>query len=266
MKTKMLRWIAPAVLSLALVACSDDDAPSDPAGTVTLNMLDAENGKTYLGSTGFYINEADNFYSTGPFRIADVGPVRGIGSLGGPATSGLTDEAAVMPGHGYMIFADDALLVFPSGTTAAVVGSEYCKVYVDSWLAEDKGAVVKYLSDRVSADGLPGYDDPVGIIDGSTESLEIELASSDFEAVCEPGQEAFDLEASGRVLKIRPATMSVSSGDYGTRSAHRRPLHPYSRRGAVVIRCRAVLVIYGTAPGFRVVRRRRSRSCASRGC
>ena len=48
MKTKMLRWIAPAVLSLALAACSDDDAPSDPAGTVTLNMLDAENGKTYL--------------------------------------------------------------------------------------------------------------------------------------------------------------------------------------------------------------------------
>ena len=168
-----------------------------------------------MGSTGFYINEADNFYSNGPFRIADVGPVRGIGSLGGPATSGLTDEAAVMPGHGYMIFADDALLVFPSGTTAAVVGSEYCKVYVDSWLAEDKGAVVKYLSDRVSADGLPGYDDPVGIIDWSTESLEIELASSDFEAVCEPGREAFDLEASGRVLKIRPATMSVASGDYG---------------------------------------------------
>ena len=215
MKTKMLRWIAPAVLSLALVACSDDDAPSDPAGTETLNMLDAENGKTYLGSTGFYINEADNFYSNGPFWIADVGPVRGIGSLGGPATSGLTDEAAVMPGHGYMIFADDALLVFPSGTTATVVGSEYCKVYVDSWLAEDKGAVVKYLSDRVSADGLPGYDDPVGIIDWSTESLEIELASSDFEAVCEPGREAFDLEASGRVLKIRPATMSVASGDYG---------------------------------------------------
>lgn len=65
MKTKMLRWIAPAVLSLALVACSDDDAPSDPAGTVTLNMLDAENGKTYLESTGFYINEADNFNSNG---------------------------------------------------------------------------------------------------------------------------------------------------------------------------------------------------------
>ncbi len=262
MKTKMLRWIAPAVLSLALVACSDDDAPSDPAGTVTLNMLDAENGKTYLGSTGFYINEADNFYSNGPFWIADVGPVRGIGSLGGPATSGLTDEAAVMPGHGYMIFADDALLVFPSGTTATVVGSEYCKVYVDSWLAEDKGAVVKYLSDRVSADGLPGYDDPVGIIDWSTESLEIELASSDFEAVCEPGR-------------------GVRSGGFGPRAedqarddvrrfrrlrylcTHRRPLHPYSCRGAVVIRCRAVLVIYGTAPGFRVVRRRRSRSCAS---
>lgn len=215
MKTKMLRWIAPAVLSLALVACSDDDAPSDPAGTVTLNMLDAENGKTYLGSTGFYINEADNFYSNGavPDRRRRSGTRDRLARRS--RDERLTDEAAVMPGHGYMIFADDALLVFPSGTTAAVVGSEYCKVYVDSWLAEDKGAVVKYLSDRVSADGLPGYDDPVGIIDWSTESLEIELASSDFEAVCEPGREAFDLEASGRVLKIRPATMSVASGDYG---------------------------------------------------
>lgn len=215
MKTKMLRWIAPAVLSLALVACSDDDAPSDPAGTVTLNMLDAENGKTVWEARAFISTRPTIFTATG--RSGSPTSVRyaGIGSLGGPSTSGLTDEAAVMPGHGYMIFADDALLVFPSGTTAAVVGSEYCKVYVDSWLAEDKGAVVKYLSDRVSADGLPGYDDPVGIIDWSTESLEIELASSDFEAVCEPGQEAFDLEASGRVLKIRPATMSVSSGDYG---------------------------------------------------
>lgn len=93
-------------------------------------------------------------------------------------------------------------------------GSEYCKVYVDSWLAEDKGAVVKYLSDRVSADGLPGYDDPVGIIDWSTESLKIELASSDFEAVCERAG-GVRSGASGRVLKIRPATMSVASGDYG---------------------------------------------------
>ena len=233
MKTKMLRWIAPAVLSLALVACSDDDAPSDPAGTVTLNMLDAENGKTYLESTGFYINEADNFYSNGPFRIADVGPVRGIGSLGGPATSGLTDEAAVMPGHGYMIFADDALLVFPSGTTAAVVGSEYCKVYVDSWLAEDKGAVVKYLSDRGRLRAGAG-----GVRSGGF------------------GPRAED-QARDDVRRFRRLRYLCT---------HRRPLHPYSCRGAVVIRCRAVLVIYGIAPGFRVVRRRRLRSCASRGC
>lgn len=120
-----------------------------------------------------------------------------------------------MPGHGYMIFADDALLVFPSGTTAAVVGSEYCKVYVDSWLAEDKGAVVKYLSDRVSADGLPG------IRRSGRHNRLVDRVARDRARIfrlrgrLRAGREAFDLEASGRVLKIRPATMSVASGDYG---------------------------------------------------
>lgn len=206
------------------------------------------------------------FTATGPFRIADVGPVRGIGSLGGPATSGLTDEAAVMPGHGYMIFADDALLVFPSGTTAAVVGSEYCKVYVDSWLAEDKGAVVKYLSDRVSADGL------ARIRRSGRHNRLVDRVARDRARI-------FRLRG-----RLRAGAGGVRSGGFGPRAedqarddvrrfrrlrylcTHRRPLHPYSCRGAVVIRCRAVLVIYGTAPGFRVVRRRRSRSCASRGC
>ena len=56
MKTKMLRWIAPAVLSLALAACSDDDAPSDPAGTVTLNSDAKVNGDCDQDGT---ISQAD---------------------------------------------------------------------------------------------------------------------------------------------------------------------------------------------------------------
>ena len=141
---------------------------------------------------------------------------KAVDKAGFAADDNAAAAAVVVVNKAGMIFADDALLVFPSGTTATVVGSEYCKVYVDSWLAEDKGAVVKYLSDRVSADGLPP---PNEIMLGSAPSLNssriAEPCTSDFEAVCEPGREAFDLEASGRVLKIRPATMSVASGDYG---------------------------------------------------
>jgi hypothetical protein len=34
---------------MCFVNCSDDDTPDDPADTITLNMLNEHNGKTYLG-------------------------------------------------------------------------------------------------------------------------------------------------------------------------------------------------------------------------
>lgn len=93
---------------------------------------------------------------------------------------------------------------------------------------------MKYLSDRVfRRSGLPGYDDPVGIIDWSTESLKIELASSDFEAVCEPGREAFDLEASGPRAEDQARDDVRRFRRLRYLCTHRRPLHPYSCRGAV---------------------------------
>ena len=44
---------------MCFVNCSDDDTPDDPADTITLNMLNEHNGKTYLGESKTYINEAN---------------------------------------------------------------------------------------------------------------------------------------------------------------------------------------------------------------
>lgn len=56
MNTKKI--IGISLLSLCItffMSCSDDDTPNDPADTITLNMLNEHNGKTYLGESGTYI-------------------------------------------------------------------------------------------------------------------------------------------------------------------------------------------------------------------
>lgn len=37
-----------SLCTMCFVNCSDDDTPDDPADTITLNMLNEHNGKTYL--------------------------------------------------------------------------------------------------------------------------------------------------------------------------------------------------------------------------
>ena len=40
-----------SLCTMCFVNCSDDDTPDDPADTITLNMLNEHNGKTYLGES-----------------------------------------------------------------------------------------------------------------------------------------------------------------------------------------------------------------------
>lgn len=44
-----------SLCTMCFVNCSDDDTPEDPADTITLNMLNEHNGKTYLGESNVYI-------------------------------------------------------------------------------------------------------------------------------------------------------------------------------------------------------------------
>ena len=70
-----------SLCTMCFVNCSDDDTPDDPADTITLNMLNEHNGKTYLGESNVYINEANNFITSKNF-ISDVGNGAGVVSTG----------------------------------------------------------------------------------------------------------------------------------------------------------------------------------------
>lgn len=100
---------------------------SDPAGTVTLKMRNADNGKTYLDD--ILIDTGNNF--TGA-RFVDVGPVAGLGNITSIPKVGWTSRVAVNPGHGYVAYSN---------------GSFY-RLYVTSWTVTTGdliiGAEVKY--------------------------------------------------------------------------------------------------------------------------
>ena len=74
---------------------------SDPAGTVTLKMRNADNGKTYLDD--ILIDTGNNF--TGA-RFVDVGPVAGLGNITSIPKVGWTSRVAVNPGHGYVAYSN----------------------------------------------------------------------------------------------------------------------------------------------------------------
>ena len=146
------------IVSLAFTtSCDKSDDVQDPTDTVTLNMLDEDNGKTYLGASSVYINKANNFFSSSSL-IADCGSSFGIGANVEPKLDNLVYEAAVVPGHLYQIFDKDAMVEFPSGVRAIQVGAAYYKVYTVSRIKTDDkytGAMIKYVSEYPEAKELP---------------------------------------------------------------------------------------------------------------
>lgn len=153
MKRRFLCAVALLAALFAANSCStDDDGPvPDPAGTVTLNMMDEDNGRTSLGESSVYINRAANFqvaYSPS-YVIADLGPVASVGNITEVRAGNPVREAAVTAGHGYQIFDVHAVHRFPSGVVAAARGCDYYCVRAESLLTDERGktagAVVKYF-------------------------------------------------------------------------------------------------------------------------
>lgn len=181
MKTKKLVGIF--LLSLCTTcfsSCNDDDAVKDPADTVTLNMLNENHGKTFIGSSNFYINKANNFYSSSNF-IADVGNGQGVGAKVPLSLANLTQEVAVTPGHIYQIFDRKALMDFPSGNRAIQVESSYYQAYVVSTLSEENiitGAIVKYASITIENNELPAFNHNIGVLHQIGNKVEISLPSN----------------------------------------------------------------------------------------
>ena len=159
MKTRFL--IATALLLFSAVACSKDDDDFDPVGTVTLNMLDAANGRTLMGDMNVWIDNAQNFTCSG-CSIAEIGPVGGLSAIDRPVLVNLAPKAAVKTGCGYAVYLERDLLEFPSGAYALRAGATYYRVRVESLIgqadAEGRqtiGACVKYLTATADRGPLP---------------------------------------------------------------------------------------------------------------
>ncbi|MDL2243590.1 DUF5036 family protein [Bacteroidales bacterium OttesenSCG-928-J19] len=188
---KLFLSCAISILALSFVSCDNDDDnnSADPAGTVTLNMLDEENGKIMLGNSDVYIDKAYNFsgYSC---LVTSLGSKNGLGSLSSPILKGFGSKSAVEPGCAYQIFNEASLRKFPSGNYALNIQSDYYNVFVTSQILDEEtivGAQVKYILMNVPSQDLPSFDSFIGTIystDYNTYELEVTLPSSDFE--CEP--------------------------------------------------------------------------------
>lgn len=207
--------------SLLTASCDkDDDTSIDPAGTVTLNMLDEQSGKTFLGQSDVYINKANNF-RTSSCLIAATGQAAGLGGQTTPELDNLVREVAVTPGHVYQIFDFESMREFPSGTKAVQLGTVYYKVYVVSPIATETGAsgmVVKYISVSPDANGLPEYGYQFGSVNYSGDVATMKLPK-DVECFWYSGiPEVFDIEVRGDelilILRKTPTEYNGVRGNY----------------------------------------------------
>lgn len=187
--SKLFLFSTILAFATSFVACSsdnDDDTPNDPVGTVTLNMLNEDNGQTVLGNSDVYINNANNFYSPSCL-LSSLGKKNGLGSVSDILLIGGTNTVAVEPGNAYQVFNSAVVKEFPSGKLALSIGSNYYNVFVVSLTKEEEvviGANVKFVLMDVPGNDLPKLNSNIGTLNhlnANEHEITIELPSSDFE-------------------------------------------------------------------------------------
>lgn len=222
MKTrKIVGMILLLLFIIGFTSCNDDDA-KDPEGTVTLNMLNEENGKTILGESDVYINSSNNF-KTNSCYIADAGEASGLAGNFQPQLNTLVREAAVVSGHLYQIYDRDMIRSFPSGNLAVHAGSGYYKAYVIKEIKTGTvttGAMIKYALTYPDPKGLPSYGEVIGTLNKVGDRFEYALSKNgecDFiDSQWNYYSDAFDIQINNNKLVItllKP--VNKVSGPYG---------------------------------------------------
>lgn len=166
MKT-LVRVLCLVVMIACFSACSNDE-PTEPSNTAELNMLNVDNGKTKLGKSDVYIDEANNFHSEGDWYLSDAGKVGNLGANGVFDASLLESQVRVIPGHLYYLIPKSIVRTFPSGKNAVLNGSKYYKLYVTSEIKngnEVMGAVVRFAETILENKALYKSGTIVGTID-----------------------------------------------------------------------------------------------------
>lgn len=162
-----------AAMTIAGAACSNDDTPGDPEGTVTINMYDEEHGKTLLGYSDIYIDRGQNFIAGYNCELFVMGRTNGLGGLTIRALETGTTSAAVEAGCSYVAVRPGALVSFPSGKLAMPINQtniDYMRIHVASTLHEEGkavGAVVRYVTVQPEQYDLPPFGSTVLDIDYS---------------------------------------------------------------------------------------------------
>lgn len=190
---RILFCAALAALAVSAASCSkDDDNHSDPEGTVSLNMLDEQNGKTVLEDSGIYIDKAQNFVANGNCDLFVLGKSGGLGGAQVKSFDTPVSQAAVQTGYAYAACRPQALMRFPSGKLALPIGNSdvnFMKMYVVSQLKDGEktvGAVVKYALLRPQTNGLPEPEGRVLTISPDNfvqldQEVPLKLSTADFE-------------------------------------------------------------------------------------
>lgn len=158
---KKILFAAFALCTVAFGACSKDDGgKGDPAGSALLNMMNESNGRTLLGSSDVYVDDAGNFVCSSAV-IAYVGRVNGLNGV--PIRfDNLVRKTAVDVGGGYLVYDGESLHEFPSGHIALAAGTTYYRMRVQSIITgenaagkqEMTGVKVVYYADRAGDAGI----------------------------------------------------------------------------------------------------------------
>ena len=158
---------------LGMVSCDKDDdgaaggnggkAVPDPEGTIIVQMRNANNGGTDVSPDGFiirndlsyssytqnyfWIDKADNLTCNWGGTVICVGKVAGLGNIRERPEVGWADEAALLPGYGYILRSPSK---YDKDKKPTLDGYTYCRVYVVGYLTSTGGgiigATVKYQS------------------------------------------------------------------------------------------------------------------------
>lgn len=229
MKKNLLFQLLLIANVFLVTSCSDDDDSVDLQNITTLNMLNEDNGRTWLGNSDIYITDENNF-STSSCLLVELGGASGIGKVVPPKVGdGLVRKAAVLPGYLYQAFDEETIREFPSGTLAVIVGGAYYQFYVESEIMKDisntgtavnVGAVVKYASVYPDPQDLPEYGKTVVDVTSSDNVVEMQFPA-DVEFYYQ-SDDMFDVQTESGKLTV---TCNYTS--------YRREYPIYVRRGNV---------------------------------
>lgn len=234
MKIKEIFGILLLLCTVNFISCSSDDEDKEPEGSVALNMMNEENGKTLLGASDVYINKSNNFKTSACF-ITDMGKASGLGTNSKINLGNISQEVAVTTNSLYHIYDQKTLLDFPSGNRAIEIGAGYYKAYVVSPITKEDvvtGVSLKYILAYPETNNLPEYKKIIGNVNYVGETVKYTLPKDTelyFSDYLESDLDAFDIQITEGKLNITLLKdINKNSGPYGDYGIYARSGSTYT--------------------------------------